>query len=91
MQRTSSALRAGVSWKCMPRTVPLRTLNPHVRLDRRKVETVFRKIPGTPRSHEPTAIICVRGRIDHPCASKVGFRETHSVTILHLQPQLEYA
>jgi hypothetical protein len=56
---------------------------PHVRLERQEAETVLRKLPGTRRSREPSAIIFVRIRIDHHCTDDVGPRETHAVTILH--------
>jgi hypothetical protein len=61
---------------------------PHIRLYRHKVESVFHKFFGTPGSHEASTIILVRGRIDHPCADDIGLGKMHAVTVLRTNPTL---
>ncbi len=71
----------------MPQTVPLRTLNRHIRQDRQEVESVLCKVPGAPRAHEPAAIILlVRIRIDHPCLDDTDLPDAHTLTILRSPP-----
>src|SRR2546430_10478974 len=54
----------------------------HIRLHGQEIDTVLGKFPRAPSSHEPSAIILMRTRIDHLRTNNAGLCEPHFIVLL---------